>query len=575
MTRRQQELFPELPSEKKYVSDYPHLVSEWHHTKNGNHSPADFLHGSNKKVWWICTRGHEWRASIVNRVRERGCPYCSNRRACSDNNLLVVNPQLAKYWSPQNDIPPSQVLPHSGKNYKWLCEKGHEWESSPNNLAKKKFLCPDCEHIGRSDGLRKATPKKNLSTENPSLLSEWNHDKNEHPASFYMPRSNDKVWWKCSFGHDWEATIDSRTRGSGCPYCGNTLASPEHNLSELYPELMSEWHPTKNDLSPQKYRPQSNKEVWWKCAKGHEWKAPIYRRTGGSGCRNCSNQSSKNEIRIYIELSSIFDDVRHRHKAGGIEIDVFLPRYNLAIEYDGKYWHKDKADQDVKKAASLYDHGIKLLRVREAPLTKLQSHDLIIPMGSLLTKPTLDKIVLYIASKDTPAIEYLKSKEFVDEDKYLTYLDYFPSPFPENSLAVVNPSLAAEWHPFNNAPLTPDNFTAGSGHRAWWLCEKGHEWQSVIGSRNLGGHACPTCKGFKASSQNCMAITHPHLAKLFHPSKNGNNTPFNLKAGSGKKLWWRCEKGHEWQQTGDKLKRLTSRQKCSQCRALKPSSVKM
>lgn len=309
--------------------------------------------------------------------------------------------------------------------------------------------------------------------------------------------------------------------------------------------------------------------------KGHEWKAPIYRRTGGSGCPTCSNQTSKNEIRIYVELSSIFDDVQHRHKTEGVEIDVFLPKYNLAIEYDGKYWHKDTAEKDAKKAKSLSERGIKLLRIREAPLAKLQSHDLIIPIGSLLTKAHLDKVILYIGSSEPSANEYLKSTDFVDEKKYLTYLDYFPSPFPENSLAIVNPSLAAEWHPVKNNPLTPENFTAGSGHKAWWRCEEGHEWQSIIGSRNLGGHGCPTCKGVKTSSDNCMGVTHPHLAELFHPSKNGDNTPLNLKAGTGKKLWWKCERGHEWQQTGDKIKRLSSHEKCRRCRNLKPSPKKM
>jgi hypothetical protein len=72
-----------------------------------------------------------------------------------------------------------------------------------------------------------------------------------------------------------------------------------------------------------------------------------------------------------------------------------------------------------------------------------------------------------------------------------------------------------------------------------------------------------------------MAVTHPHLAELFHPSKNGNNTPYNLKAGTGRKLWWRCKEGHEWQQTGDKLKRLSSHQKCSQCRNSELSPKKM
>ena len=53
MSRRQKDLFPDLPDGKKYVSDYPELVSEWHPTKNEQKLPEDFLYGSNKKVWWV------------------------------------------------------------------------------------------------------------------------------------------------------------------------------------------------------------------------------------------------------------------------------------------------------------------------------------------------------------------------------------------------------------------------------------------------------------------------------------------------------------------------------------------
>ena len=83
MTKRQQELFSGLPSKQKHVSDYPDLFAEWHPTKNGRKVPEDFTHGSNKKVWWKCTEGHEWNASIVNRSKGRGCPFCANKLVCS------------------------------------------------------------------------------------------------------------------------------------------------------------------------------------------------------------------------------------------------------------------------------------------------------------------------------------------------------------------------------------------------------------------------------------------------------------------------------------------------------------
>ena len=135
MTKRQQELFSGLPSKQKYVSDYPDLFAEWHPTKNGRKVPEDFTHGSNKKVWWKCTKGHEWNASIVNRSKGRGCPYCANKLVCSDNDLEVLYPEVAKYWSVKNKVHSSEVLPKSGKRYIWECLNGHSWEDTPHNLV--------------------------------------------------------------------------------------------------------------------------------------------------------------------------------------------------------------------------------------------------------------------------------------------------------------------------------------------------------------------------------------------------------------------------------------------------------
>ena len=48
-----------------------------------------------------------------------------------------------------------------------------------------------------------------------------------------------------------------------------------------------------------------------------------------------------------------------------------------------------------------------------------------------------------------------------------------------------------------------------------------------------------------------MAITHPKITKQWHPTKNGNLTPYDVTAGSGKKIWWKCNvfDDHEWEST--------------------------
>jgi len=40
-------------------------------------TPEGVVAGSNKKVWWLCDKGHEWCATIHNRSAGSGCPHCS------------------------------------------------------------------------------------------------------------------------------------------------------------------------------------------------------------------------------------------------------------------------------------------------------------------------------------------------------------------------------------------------------------------------------------------------------------------------------------------------------------------
>ena len=67
--------------EKQYVSNNALLMAEWDWEKNHAISldPANLAPKSNKKAWWICKKGHEWKATIADRTLGSGCPYCSVR----------------------------------------------------------------------------------------------------------------------------------------------------------------------------------------------------------------------------------------------------------------------------------------------------------------------------------------------------------------------------------------------------------------------------------------------------------------------------------------------------------------
>ena len=74
--------------------DNPVLASQWHPVKNGDLKPKDVSSGSNKKVWWVCEKGHEWQAKIPNRnSNNTSCPFCAIKS--TKYALPISNPELA------------------------------------------------------------------------------------------------------------------------------------------------------------------------------------------------------------------------------------------------------------------------------------------------------------------------------------------------------------------------------------------------------------------------------------------------------------------------------------------------
>ncbi len=251
--------------------------------------PVQLTLGSNKKVWWRCSQGHEWQATIKNRNNGNGCPYCSSRLVLIGyNDLQTANPFLAKEWNfaKNNGLSPTDVLPNSNKKVWWKCERGHEWQATIDNRNKGK-CCPYCS------GRHAIKGKNDLGSVNPTLAKEWNFEKNNGLTPIDVkPNSNKMVWWKCSRGHEWQATINSRNTGCDCPICSNKKILKGYNdLQTVNPALAKEWNYEKNNaLTPAEISPNSGKKVWWKCDKGHEWQATINSRNSGCKCPYCSGK---------------------------------------------------------------------------------------------------------------------------------------------------------------------------------------------------------------------------------------------------------------------------------------------
>lgn len=120
------------------------------------------------------------------------------------------------------------------------------------------------------------------------------------------------------------------------------------------------------------------------------------------------------------------------------------------------------------------------------------------------------------------------------------------SPSKELNLLTTFPSLVREWHQLKNK-RSPESFCTGSSYNASWVCSSGHEWRATISNRTkAGGTGCPYCAGKKADASNSILLSHPTLCLQYHPTRNEYNLN-EVRPKSHKKVWWVCNRGHEWQ----------------------------
>ena len=287
--------------------------------------------------------------------------------------------------------------------------------------------------------MREYTEKENsLLYSNPEIAKEWNYEKNGNlRPEHFLANSSKKVWWKCQKGHEWQATMNSRNQGHGCPYCSGFFAiKGENDLQTVNPTLAKEWHYEKNkDLTPMEVLPNSEKKVWWKCKNGHEWQAIIGNRNKGQGCPYCAG---KRVLKGFNDLQTVNPTLS---KEWNYEKNTGLTPVDVTTGSNKIVWWK--CIQGHEWQASIADRN----NGRGCP---------------------------YCAGK-----RVLKGY---------------------NDLQSVNPTLAKEWNYEKNNGLTPMDVAPNSHKKVWWKCNKGHEWQTIIGNRHKG-NGCPICRKLKSKKK--------------------------------------------------------------------------
>ena len=419
-------------------SQRPDIAADWDYGRNEK-GPEEYTVKSNKKVYWLCGKGHFYPAAICERTGDKkhsqGCPYCSGRKAWPGfNDLATVRPELAAEWDYEanGDLLPTQVTEFSGAEVHWICKLGHKWEAKIADRSRGRG-CPYCANkkllVGFND----------LKTLFPDVAEEWDYEKNETRPEDHIAGTHKKAYWKCKeCGHRWKAQIKERAYGqTGCRKCVRRYTSsfPEQAIlfyaKKLFANVINSYKP--DYLAPQ-------------------------------------------------------------------ELDIYVPELKLGIEYDGKNWHTN-TERDFKKSQKLFDNKITLIRMREEGLPPAPTTDYVVECTAY--KGDTDKLTQDLSSLFQKIADVCELDLSADIDVTRDFFEIkalYENNKKERSLLATDSEILLEWNYEKNSPLTPDKVFPKTTDAVWWKCSRcGKEWQQSIKTKFGGGLLCRSCSNRRAN----------------------------------------------------------------------------
>lgn len=177
-----------LPGFNDLETLFPDLAAEWS-DRNLPLKPNMVTAYRNQKVWWHCSKGHEWKTLISTRSYGSRCPYCSGIQILPGfNDLATTHPELAQEWSERNDpLTPAEVNEKSRNNVWWKCSAcGNEYKAVVHSRVHG-LKCPVCADRAVLQGYN------DLATTDPEIAAEWDYSRNHNIYTVTADPQSDRV----------------------------------------------------------------------------------------------------------------------------------------------------------------------------------------------------------------------------------------------------------------------------------------------------------------------------------------------------------------------------------------------
>ncbi len=372
--------------------------------------------------------------------------------------------------------------------------------------------------------------------------------------------SQQKIIWTCPNNHNFIKNVHrfSDPTGTSCPECRRLCLEQKYNKNNNYlgnvrdSKLFKEYSKNNSKPASEVALGTGKYKVLWTCPIcSNDYKAsPWQKNKMKTGCPKCnsSRSQSRNEVRIYSELSSLFNNVYDNYKIEGYKYDIYIKDINLIIEYDGSKWHSNKKqiERDIKKNKIAIKNKFNILRVREFGLKKINQNDIVFKkrINNIQQEKSqilvLKTICNYISRNFNVDFHdyfynYLNKQTFINIEDYNKKINegYIKNNLTKNRIF--------KQYDEEKTGLKPISIANNSTMKVWWKCDKGedHSWQEQPANRNRPSSGCPFCSNKRISLTNRLDKIHPTSIDLW--SDKNKNKPKDYTYRNGKdKIIWNC-----------------------------------
>lgn len=264
---------------------------------------------------------------------------------------------------------------NNAENLNIKCKCGNYFTATFGTFKKGQQQCKECGMKIRS---KKRIENKNQKHEYYSIDKIQDiinrHDTNTQLLSTEYKGCFNKLSWKCSCGKEFKQSfshINIKIKNNTpllCPSCMKTIADKgfRYSESEINEKIFNKYGYQKFIIYDyENYTNNNNKNIYIHVDCGHKFRSNLSNILGcGRLCPECETKYSKGMYGIikYLksnlidyELEKKFIDCKYERL---LPFDVYLPHYNILIEYDG---------EQHERPTELYggQEGLKLVQLRD------------------------------------------------------------------------------------------------------------------------------------------------------------------------------------------------------------------